>query len=113
MQQRSFARAAIDFPVTVILPGDELVLEGRAIDVSGGGMRVAAASDLAPGQDVALRFTLPAQSNEVRVRGRVVTSFFDAASGKFAHGVAFTKYAQPDRDAIVAFVDARSKDKSR
>ena len=70
--------------MTVILPGDELVLDGRAIDVSGGGMRVAAASDLAPGQDVALRFTLPAQSNEVRVRGRVVTSFFDAASGKFA-----------------------------
>ncbi len=110
-QQRGYARTTIDFPVTVILPGDELVLEGRAVDVSGSGMRVAARSDLAPGQAVALRFTLPAHSSEVLVRGRVVTSFFDAASGSFAHGVAFTKYAQPDRDAIVAFVASQAGEK--
>jgi len=103
-RQRRFFRASVDFPTTVIVPGGELVLIGRAIDLSGGGLRVATASDISPGQAVVLRFTLPGADSEMLVRGKVVLSFFDASRREYAHGIAFTQYAQPDQDAIVAYV---------
>lgn len=106
MRRRRFARAGVDFPVTVILPGHELVLSGSAIDLSGGGIRVATTSELPPGQVVMLRLRLTEMSDEMLLRGHIVLSFYDAASGRFAHGVAFTSYVQRDQDAIVAFVEA-------
>lgn len=104
--RRRFARANVDFPVTIIVPGQELVLEGSAIDLSAGGMRVATASDLPAGQSVMLRFTLRGGEAEMLVRGKVVMSFFEGAKNRYAHGVAFTQYAQPDQDAIVAYVES-------
>ncbi len=108
-QQRRFFRASVDFPTTVIVPGGELVLIGRAIDLSGGGMRVATASDIPPGQSVALRFNLPGHENEMLVRGKVVLSFYDASRREYEHGVAFTQYAQPDQDQIIAYVHELQK----
>lgn len=104
--RRRFARANVDFPVTIIVPGQELVLQGSAIDLSAGGMRVAAASDLPAGQNVVIRFTLRDGANEMLVHGKVVMSFFEGAKSRYAHGVAFTQYAQPDREAIVAYVES-------
>lgn len=106
MRRRRFARAGVDFPVTVIVPGHELVLSGSAVDLSGGGIRVATTSDLAAGQLVMLRLRLTDTSDEMLLRGHIVLSFYDAASGRFAHGIAFTSYVQRDQDAIVAFVEA-------
>lgn len=108
-RQRRFSRASVDFPATVIVPGGELVLAGRAIDLSGGGLRVATSSDLPPGQSVVLRFTLPGSESEMLLRGKIVLSFFDAARREYAHGIAFTQYAQPDQDAIVAYVQSLQK----
>ena len=102
--QRSFFRAGVDFPTTVIVPGGELVLIGRAIDLSGGGMRVATASELPPGQAVVLRFALPGSDREMLLRGKVVLSFYDGTRREYAHGVVFTQYAQPDQDEIVAYI---------
>ncbi len=102
--QRRYYRASVEFPVTVIVPGFELVTEGSAIDLSAGGMRVLTTSDLAAGQRVALRFALPRHTTEILVHGRVVLSFYDAALARYAHGIAFTQYAIPDLEAIVAFV---------
>jgi Tfp pilus assembly protein PilZ len=99
----------VDFPATVIIPGGELVLIGRVLDLSGGGLRVATASDISPGQAVVLRFSLPGSENEMLVRGKVVLSFYDASRREYEHGVAFTQYAQPDQDAIIACVHELQK----
>ena len=103
-QQRRYFRAAVDFPVTVIVPGDELVMYGDAVDLSGGGVRVATKSDLNAGQTVTLRFMLPESEREIMIRGRVVLSFFDGSKQLFAHGVAFTQIAQNDQAAIVEYI---------
>jgi c-di-GMP-binding flagellar brake protein YcgR len=102
--QRRFHRTAIEFPVTVILPGEELVMYGNAVDLSGGGLRVITKSDLNSGQNVTLRFTLPDTAREMLVRGRVVLSFFDGAKQQYAHGIAFTQIAAADQTALIEFI---------
>lgn len=106
--ERKYLRVRTDFPATVILPGHELILAGRAVDLSGGGMRVATATDLPSGQAIVLRFTLPGKDRELLVRGRIVLSFYDAASKQYAHGVAFTQYAPTDQEAIVDFIATKN-----
>jgi c-di-GMP-binding flagellar brake protein YcgR len=102
--ERKFLRVNADFPATVILPGHELILAGKAVDLSGGGMRIVTPTDLPSGQTIVLRFSLPGQERELLVRGRIVLSFYDASSKQYAHGVAFTQYAPNDQDAIAAFI---------
>ena len=103
-QQRRFFRAAVDFPVAVAVSGSDTVLDGTAVDLSGGGMRAITKTDLSAGQNITLRFTLPAGSREMMVRGRVVLSFFDASRQQFAHGIAFTQIAAPDQSEIVEYI---------
>jgi c-di-GMP-binding flagellar brake protein YcgR len=103
-QQRRFFRAPVDFAVTVIVPGGELVMYGNAVDLSGGGLRVVTKNDLSAGQNVTLRFTLPDTDREMMVRARVVLSFFDAGKQQFAHGVAFTQIAAADQGSIVEYI---------
>ena len=102
--ERKYFRVSAEFPATVILPGHELILSGKAVDVSTGGMRVVTATDLPSGQTIVLRFTLPAQDRELIVRGRIVLSFYDAGSKQFAHGVAFTQYSPHDQQAIETYI---------
>jgi hypothetical protein len=103
-RERRFFRARVDFPVTVIVPGHELILLGKALDLSRGGMRVGTSTDLPAGQPIVLRFILAKDGRELLVRAKVVLSFFDAASNAFAHGVAFTPYTTHDHDAIASYV---------
>ncbi len=103
--RRHFRRAAVDFPVTVIVPGNELVLDAAALDLSAGGVRVAMKTDLPAGQSILLRFTLPKGGRETLARGRVVLSFFDAAAKRYAHGVAFTQIAPEDQESIGEMLD--------
>lgn len=105
--RRRDARVAVDFPVTVILPGHELVLGGAALDLSEGGMRVATTSDLPPGQRVVVRFAFPSGAHDVLVHGVIVLSFYDARRCHYAHGIAFTQYTERDKAAIAAFIRDR------
>lgn len=102
--ERKYLRVNADFPATVILPGHELILAGRAVDLSGGGMRVVTPTDLPSGQTIVLRFTLPGADRELLVRGRIVLSFYDAGTKQYAHGVAFTQYAPNDQEAIAEYI---------
>ena len=111
-QQRRFFRAAVDFPVAVTVAGDDTVLDGAVVDLSGGGMRVITKNDLAAGQNVTLRFALPEAGSEMMVRGRVVLSFFDAGKQQFAHGVAFTQIAAADQGALVEYIQ-RMQERAR
>ncbi len=95
--------------MTLIVPGEELILDARSIDVSRGGMRVATSADVPAGHLVVLRFTLPQSERELLVRGRVVLSFYDNATESYAHGVAFTQYTPQDHDEISRFVTASSE----
>lgn len=91
--------------MTVIVPGSEFVVDGTALDLSEGGVRVAMKSDLPAGQSILLRFTLPKSKRETLVRGRVVLSFFDAGLKCYAHGVAFTQISPDDQAAIAKLLD--------
>ncbi len=103
--RRRFRRAAVDFPVTIIVPGSELVLDGGALDLSAGGVRIGMKTDLPAGQAILLRFALPGSAREALVRGRIVLSFFDAKTKCYAHGVAFTQIAPDDQAAITKLLD--------
>lgn len=103
---RRFFRAPTDVPVTIIVPGAELILEGQSLDVSRGGMRFLASTDLPAGVPVVLRFTLPNGERELLMRGSVVVSYYDAILSRYAHGTAFTQYAQIDYDEIARYVDS-------
>jgi len=103
-QQRRFFRAAVDFPVAITVAGSDVSLDGGAVDLSGGGMRVITKTDLSAGQNITLRFSLPENEREMMVRGRVVLSFFDASRQQFAHGIAFTQIAAPDQSELVEFI---------
>jgi Tfp pilus assembly protein PilZ len=105
--ERRFFRATVDVPVTIIVPGHELVLSGNAVDIGRGGMRVTTSTDLPAGQPIWLRFSLPESSHEMLVRGKIALTFYDASSKRYAHGVAFTQYASADHAAIVAFVSTK------
>jgi len=108
--QRRFNRASVDFPVTLIVPGHELILIGKALDLSRGGMRVATSTDLPPGQPIVLRFSLPKDERELLVRARVVLSFYDGTAKTYAHGIAFTQYTSVDQELISSYVnDADSR----
>ena len=111
--ERKYLRVHADFPTTVILPGHELVLVGKAVDLGGGGMRVVTATDLPSGQAIVLRFTLPGKDRELLVRGRIVLSFYDASNRQYAHGVAFTQYAPSDQEAIGEFIASKQASSGR
>jgi c-di-GMP-binding flagellar brake protein YcgR len=102
--ERRYFRAAVDFPVTIIVPGHELILGGAALDISRGGMRVATSTDLPAGQSIMLRFTLPQTTREMLVHAKIVLSFYDAGKTTYAHGIAFTQYTPGDQDRIAAFI---------
>ncbi|MHB8179026.1 MAG: PilZ domain-containing protein [Vulcanimicrobiaceae bacterium] len=103
-QHRRFARAAVDLPATVIVPGHELIMAARALDLSAGGMRVATTADLPTGQKVVVRFSLPDSSHDMLLHGRIVLSYYDASKQYYVHGIAFTQFTRPDHAAIIAYV---------
>jgi cystathionine beta-lyase family protein involved in aluminum resistance len=106
VSRRQFRRATVDFPMTVIVPGGELVLTGSALDLSAGGMRVATATDLPAGQSIVMRFVIPKSDREALVLGRVVLSYFDAATKRYTHGIAFTRIAPEDQEHIAKLVES-------
>jgi c-di-GMP-binding flagellar brake protein YcgR len=104
--ERRHFRASVAFPVTLIVPGHELVLSGEALDLSRGGMRVSTNTDLPAGQPIMLRFVLPGSPRELLVHAKVVLSFFNAAKRSYAHGIAFTQYTAGDQERLVTFIAA-------
>ena len=102
--ERRYFRAPVDFPVTIIVPGDELVINGHAVDLSRGGMRIMTSTDLPAGQPIVLRFSLPPSARELLVRAKIALTFYDASQKHYAHGIAFTQYSTQDHDAIASFI---------
>ncbi len=78
--------------------------EARIVDLSGGGIRISAASYLMPGARVILRFSLPKVLHKVVAQGRVVKSVLDAQGHEYSHGIVFTQISATDQDAILNYV---------
>jgi c-di-GMP-binding flagellar brake protein YcgR len=93
-------------PVEYSCDGDDTVKAGHAVDLGGGGMRLATADDLAQGTFLFLRFRLPDGGREILARARIVLSFFNAESKQYYHGIAFTQIDPNDQVAIVRFIEA-------
>jgi c-di-GMP-binding flagellar brake protein YcgR len=104
--ERRHVRASVSFPITLIVPGQELVLTGEALDLSRGGMRISTSTDLPAGQPIMLRFVLPESDRELLVHGKVVLSFFNASRRSYAHGIAFTQYTAGDQERLTTFIAA-------
>lgn len=104
-QQRRYLRAKVDLPLTFMLEGDtSTAFSGRARDLGGGGLRLETTEDLPQGALLTLRFSVPSGRHEMMMRGRIVLSFYNAATKQYGHGIAFTQVAPDDQESIVAFV---------
>ena len=84
--------------------GDELKT-AEAIDLGGGGVRLATDEDLPLGTVLLLRFRIPPSEREMLMRGRIVLSFYKANEQRFFHGIAFTQIDPADQAQIVRYVE--------
>ena len=80
----------------------------EAIDLGGGGVRIATGEDLPLGTVLLLRFRVPGVEREMAMRGRIVLSFYKANEQRFFHGVAFTQVDPRDQAEIVRYVTERA-----
>lgn len=103
-QQRQFYRAPVDFPVTANLEGSDDPLAAHAHDLSGAGIRISMDGNLDRGQPLQVKFRLPSGMPEIKAFGLVVLSYFEGSSGRYFHGIAFTRISVGDREAIVHYI---------
>ncbi|MFN2528498.1 MAG: PilZ domain-containing protein [Candidatus Baltobacteraceae bacterium] len=103
-QQRQYYRAPVDFAVAATRADDDAVLASRAHDLSGAGMRLSMDRDLSKGQVLELHFRLPTGAPEIKAFGLIVLSYFEGSSGRYYHGIAFTRISASDQEAIVHYI---------
>ena len=103
---RKFVRVPVSMPVEYSYDGEDIAKVAHAVDLGGGGMRIATEDDLPQGTFLLLRFRLPDGGREILARARIVLSFFNAESKRYYHGIAFTQIDPNDQVAIVRFIEA-------
>jgi c-di-GMP-binding flagellar brake protein YcgR len=86
-------------------PGAAETRSAEAIDLGGGGVRLATDEDLPLGAVLLLRFRVPSADRELVVRGRIVLSFYNANERRYFHGIAFTQIDPRDQTEIVRYVE--------
>jgi c-di-GMP-binding flagellar brake protein YcgR len=79
--------------------------KASAIDLGGGGVRLATEEDLPLGTVLLLRFHLPTVERVIVARGRIVLSFYNANEQRYLHGIAFTQIDPRDQSEIRAYVE--------
>jgi c-di-GMP-binding flagellar brake protein YcgR len=92
-------------PATFTLESESARHNGAVVDLGEGGMRLVSEKHAPARSSIKLAFNLDS-GREIRVRGRVVLSYFSAPEQKYHHGVAFTSIDREDRAAIAKFVQA-------
>ena len=104
--RRRHSRAGVVINITYLLEGASEESVGASDDVGGGGLRLATREPLAIGTVLLLRFLMPSSKREIIARGRIVMSFYEAASKRYKHGIAFTQIEPNGTEAIVSFVES-------
>ena len=103
-QSRRHERAPVNLPLSYSVDSDGPPRAGRAIDLSGGGIRISGPANLAKGTPIVLRFSLLETGTEVVARGTAVMSFFDGSRQEYVHGIAFTHIGTAEQKAIIEHV---------
>jgi c-di-GMP-binding flagellar brake protein YcgR len=107
---RKYIRARVQLPVWYARE-DAAAARGadskkaEAIDLGGGGVRLATDEDLPLGAVLLLRFRVPSADRELVMRGRIVLSFYNANEQRYFHGIAFTQIDPKEQDQIVRYVE--------
>jgi c-di-GMP-binding flagellar brake protein YcgR len=105
---RKYVRAEVQLSVTYAREdagGRSDEKQAEAIDVGGGGIRLATDEDLPLGTVLLLRFRIPGGTRDMVMRGRIVLSFYKANEKRFFHGIAFTQVDPADQTQIVQYVE--------
>jgi hypothetical protein len=76
-------------------------VRARAVNIGEGGLAIVSAVRFDPGQELAIAFCLPQQTENIEASA--IVSYVKG----YAHGLEFWTMAQECRDAIAAFVDQR------
>ncbi len=103
-QSRRHERAPVNLPLSYSVDPDRPPRAGRAIDLSGGGIRISGPAHLVKDTPIVLGFSLPRGSVEVLARGKAVMSFFDGSRQEYVHGIAFTHIGKVEQGAIIEHV---------
>ncbi|MGH7757180.1 MAG: PilZ domain-containing protein, partial [Vulcanimicrobiaceae bacterium] len=106
---RKYARATVAFDVVYGRDAQNAGSVGLAIDLGGGGLRLASEEDLPLGTVLLLRFRLPSIDRETVARGRIVLSYYNAIEGRYFHGIAFTQIGAADQTEIMRFVAEQAR----
>jgi len=122
VQRREYVRWPVSLPVTVTVPGGADGVEGRVLDLSGGGMAVSlpAGREWQQGEEVQVRLQLcPDRPGEVvEARARVVRAWNAEASAparpsaprRQRVALEFTDIAPAAREAIIRYIFARQRE---
>lgn len=105
---RKYVRAEVQLSLTYAREdagGRSEEKSAEAIDLGGGGIRLATGEDLPLGTVLLLRFRVPGGTRDMVMRGRIVLSFYKANEHRFFHGIAFTQIDPADQAQIVQYVD--------
>jgi c-di-GMP-binding flagellar brake protein YcgR len=115
---RRFVRAKVSLDVSYEredareAAAPEEAQRAEAVDLGGGGVRLATGEDLPLGTVLLLRFRIPSADRELVMRGRIVLSFFNANDRRFFHGIAFTQIDPRDQQEIVHYVERLARDQA-
>jgi len=121
VQQRNYVRLPVNLEVGYAQPPEKnrspRYKKGYAVDLSGGGMRLALNEPVLPGRTLLLKFTLPLRrgAKEIAATGRVVRLFESAVDGVKTYQVAveFTDLPRARQDDIVQYVFQRMAEQAR
>jgi hypothetical protein len=107
-QRRSFVRRCVARPIIIETLPEHLRIESFALDMSGGGLLVAASDQLEPGQRAAFRLSL--RRGEAPIEGEARVVRIDARGGR---ALAFESLAARDRERLIQFVFERERNERR
>lgn len=114
-QRRNLFRLPIILPVSFTVAGSEDIRKGTTLDLSGGGMCLAAPERLAAGTELELTVSLP-DGYRLVSKGRVVNSSegqADKGQKRYAHGVEFIDLPIPVQERIVSFIFNEQRERRR
>ena len=111
---RKYVRAEVQLPVEYRREDEsdaqiDATKDAQAIDLGGGGVRLATDEDLPLGTVLLLHVRIPSVERDMVMRGRIVLSFFKANEQRFYHGIAFTQIDPGDQVEIIRYVESIAK----
>ncbi|MBO8137494.1 MAG: PilZ domain-containing protein [Desulfotomaculum sp.] len=116
VQNRKFVRVPVILDVEYLLPSTEEVKKGLAVDISGGGMRLATKEKLNVNTILDLYFVLPTRNEDLpmKLKARVVRcSLVDDESRVYHVGLEFIHISRGTQDKICSFVFKKQMEQLR